>query len=150
VQSGFGAGSFCSSGESRGFLSAYGPRSSDSSAGSFRRFISFLHLDCATPCGRFRLVDEGDLELFGACARHLGGNRCFDVVEPSVAEEILPSASAYGADLLRAITDAFSPHHSGPVWVCEMCRAPISKVRLEAVAWICLCRDCKEREQSAA
>jgi RNA polymerase-binding transcription factor DksA len=34
--------------------------------------------------------------------------------------------------------------------VCEVCKQPISKARLEAVPWTHLCCECKERERSAA
>jgi DnaK suppressor protein len=54
------------------------------------------------------------------------------------------------AHLLRAIEDALARITQDRFGVCEMCRAPISKARLEAVPWTRLCRDCKEREQSAA
>jgi len=54
------------------------------------------------------------------------------------------------AHLLRAIEDALSRVAQDRFGVCEMCNSPISKARLEAVPWTRLCRDCKEREQSAA
>ena len=54
------------------------------------------------------------------------------------------------ANLLRAIEDALARITQDRFGVCEMCSAPISKARLEAVPWTRLCRDCKEREQSAA
>jgi DnaK suppressor protein len=44
--------------------------------------------------------------------------------------------------LARIVEERFS--------ICEMCSSPISKARLEALPWTHLCRDCKEREQSAA
>ena len=52
--------------------------------------------------------------------------------------------------LLRAIEDALARITQDRFGVCETCSAPISKARLEAVPWTRLCRDCKEREQSAA
>jgi RNA polymerase-binding transcription factor len=54
------------------------------------------------------------------------------------------------AHLLRAIEDALARITQDRFGVCEMCSAPISKARLEAVPWTRLCRDCKEHEQSAA
>jgi DnaK suppressor protein len=54
------------------------------------------------------------------------------------------------AHLLRAIEDALARITEDRFGVCEMCNSPISKARLEAVPWTRLCRDCKEREQSAA
>ena len=52
--------------------------------------------------------------------------------------------------LLQAIDDALLRISVGTFGVCEVCKHPISKVRLEAVPWTRLCRDCKERKQSAA
>ena len=54
------------------------------------------------------------------------------------------------AHLLRAIEDALTRITQDRFGVCETCGSPISKARLEAVPWTRLCRDCKEREQSAA
>jgi DnaK suppressor protein len=54
------------------------------------------------------------------------------------------------AHLLRAIEDALARIAQDRFGVCEMCNSPMSKARLEAVPWTRLCRDCKEREQSAA
>jgi DnaK suppressor protein len=54
------------------------------------------------------------------------------------------------AHLLRAIEDALARISHDRFGVCETCGSPISKARLEAVPWTRLCRDCKEREQSAA
>jgi len=54
------------------------------------------------------------------------------------------------AHLLRAIEDALTRIARDRFGVCEVCSSPISKARLEAVPWTRLCRDCKEREQSAA
>ena len=52
--------------------------------------------------------------------------------------------------LLRGIEDALARISHDRFGVCETCGSPISKARLEAVPWTRLCRDCKEREQSAA
>jgi DnaK suppressor protein len=52
--------------------------------------------------------------------------------------------------LLKAIEDALARIRAETFGVCEVCKHPISKARLEAVPWTRLCRDCKEREQSAA
>jgi len=54
------------------------------------------------------------------------------------------------AHLLRAIEGALARITKDRFGVCETCGSPISKARLEAVPWTRLCRDCKEREQSAA
>jgi DnaK suppressor protein len=55
-----------------------------------------------------------------------------------------------GGRLLRAIDDALARMRKGTYGVCEVCRRPISKVRLEAVPWARLCRECKEEEHPAA
>jgi DnaK suppressor protein len=52
--------------------------------------------------------------------------------------------------LLRAIQEALARIRQGTYGVCVVCKQPISKARLEAVPWTCLCRECKEREHSAA
>jgi DnaK suppressor protein len=52
--------------------------------------------------------------------------------------------------LLRAIEDALGRVRRGSYGICDACKQPISKVRLEAVPWSRHCRDCKEREHSAA
>src|SRR5713226_5787086 len=52
--------------------------------------------------------------------------------------------------LLRAIEEALNRMRQGTYGVCEACGHPISKVRLYAVPWARHCRECKEREHSAA
>ena len=52
--------------------------------------------------------------------------------------------------LLRAIEEALARLRAGTFGICENCKKPISKARLEAVPWTRLCRECKERERSAA
>jgi DnaK suppressor protein len=54
------------------------------------------------------------------------------------------------ARLLRAIEEALARIKQGTFGVCQVCRQPVSKDRLEAVPWTRLCRECKEREHSAA
>jgi DnaK suppressor protein len=54
------------------------------------------------------------------------------------------------ARLLRAIEDALARVRQGTFGVCQVCKQPVSKARLEAVPWTRLCRECKEREHSAA
>ncbi|MGB9506770.1 MAG: TraR/DksA C4-type zinc finger protein, partial [Candidatus Acidiferrum sp.] len=48
------------------------------------------------------------------------------------------------AHLIRAIEDALTRISAGRFGVCEVCKQPISKARLEAVPWTRVCRDCKE------
>ncbi len=52
--------------------------------------------------------------------------------------------------LARAIEEALVRVRKRIYGVCESCRHPISRARLEAVPWTRLCRECKERERSAA
>ena len=52
--------------------------------------------------------------------------------------------------LARAIEEALARIRQGAYGACEICKQPISEARLEAVPWTHLCRECKERERSAA
>src|SRR5579863_8871639 len=52
--------------------------------------------------------------------------------------------------LLRAIDEALGRMRRGTYGVCEVCKQPIPKVRLEAVPWARHCRNCKEQEHPAA
>jgi DnaK suppressor protein len=55
------------------------------------------------------------------------------------------------AHLMRAIEDALTRINRGSFGVCEVCKQPISKARLEAFPWTRVCRDCKdERDPSSA
>ena len=46
--------------------------------------------------------------------------------------------------LFRAIEDAIARIKRGTYGVCELCKRPISKARLDAVPWTHVCRKCKE------
>ena len=48
--------------------------------------------------------------------------------------------------LARAIEAALARMGQGTYGVCEVCKQPISKARLEAVPWTRHCRECKERQ----
>src|SRR5260370_24175659 len=48
------------------------------------------------------------------------------------------------AHLMRAIEEALARINRGSFGVCEVCKEPISRARLEAVPWTRVCRDCKE------
>jgi len=50
--------------------------------------------------------------------------------------------------LLKEIDAALARIRAGTFGVCEVCRKPIAKPRLEAVPWAGLCRDCGELEQA--
>jgi RNA polymerase-binding transcription factor len=52
--------------------------------------------------------------------------------------------------LARAIEEAFARIRKCTYGVCKACGHPISKARLNAVPWTRHCRQCKEREHSAA
>jgi DnaK suppressor protein len=52
--------------------------------------------------------------------------------------------------LLRAIDEALGRITRRGYGVCESCRKPIARARLEAVPWTRHCRHCKEQEHSAA
>jgi DnaK suppressor protein len=75
-----------------------------------------------------------------------------DLLESAYADteaELRISLRQTDGRLLQAIDGALMRISVGTFGVCEVCKHPISKVRLEAVPWTRLCRDCKEREQSA-
>jgi DnaK suppressor protein len=52
--------------------------------------------------------------------------------------------------LVRAIEEALTRIRHEEFGICEECRQPISKARLEAVPWTRWCRDCKERQDSGS
>jgi len=54
------------------------------------------------------------------------------------------------ARLLRAIEEVLARIKQGTFGVCQVCKQLVSKARLGAVPWTRLCRECKEREHSAA
>jgi len=76
-----------------------------------------------------------------------------DLIEQANAdEEAELQIQLHQADgrLLRAIEEALDRIKKRTYGVCETCAHPISKVRLNAVPWARHCRECKEREHSAA
>ena len=52
------------------------------------------------------------------------------------------------ARLLRAIEEALTRINRDTFGVCEVCKQPISRARLEAVPWTRVCRNCKEQEHA--
>ena len=52
--------------------------------------------------------------------------------------------------LMRAIEEALGRINHLCYGVCESCKRPIAKARLEAVPWTRHCRNCKEQEHTAA
>lgn len=76
-----------------------------------------------------------------------------DPVEQATAEAVAElEVQLHRTDgrLLRAIEEALVRITNGSYGVCESCRKPIAKSRLEAVPWTRHCRQCKEQEHSAA
>jgi hypothetical protein len=69
---------------------------------------------------------------------------------PSVEAELQIRLHQTDARLLRAIEEALARIKQGTFGVCQVCKQPVSKDRLESVPWTRLCRECKEREHSAA
>lgn len=54
------------------------------------------------------------------------------------------------AHLLEVIEEALARMRNGSYGVCVVCHQPIAKARLEAVPWTRHCRDCKEKQHTAA
>jgi RNA polymerase-binding protein DksA len=52
--------------------------------------------------------------------------------------------------LLRAIEEALGRINHLGYGVCESCKRPIAKARLEAVPWTRHCRKCEDQEHTAA
>jgi DnaK suppressor protein len=62
--------------------------------------------------------------------------------------ELLIRLRATDARLITAIEDALARIRAGTFGVCETCKRPISKARLEAVPWTHLCTTCKEQRDA--
>jgi RNA polymerase-binding transcription factor len=81
------------------------------------------------------------------------GDMSGDLIDRAVADteaELQIRLRQADGRVLKAIDAALERMRAGTYGVCESCGQPISKVRLEAVPWARLCRECKERRQSAA
>jgi len=75
-----------------------------------------------------------------------------DVIDQANADaevELQISLHQRDARLLQAIEEALARIKQGTFGVCQVCKRPISKARLEAVPWTRLCRECKEAGRSA-
>jgi DnaK suppressor protein len=71
-----------------------------------------------------------------------------DLMERASADaeaELQIRLNASDGRLLKAIEDALARIRVGTFGVCETCKRPISKARLEAVPWTHLCAKCKEQ-----
>jgi DnaK suppressor protein len=78
------------------------------------------------------------------------GGDLVDVASADLEAEIQIRTHKPDVHLVRAIEGALARIRWGTFGTCETCKRPLSKARLEAVPWTRLCRECKEREQSAA
>jgi DnaK suppressor protein len=105
-----------------------------------------------------RLLVEKRQELFTAstsagAAIPAAGRVEGDPVEQATAEAVAElEIQLHRTDgrLLRAIEEALDRITHGIYGVCESCKQPIARARLEAVPWTRHCRQCKEQEHSAA
>ena len=69
-----------------------------------------------------------------------------DQANSNAEAELQISVHHSDAHLLSAIEDALARIRRGTFGVCEACKQPISKARLEAVPWTRHCRKCKEHQ----
>ncbi len=69
-----------------------------------------------------------------------------DQANSDAEAELQVSVHQSDAHLLRAIEEALARIRQGTFGVCQACKQPISKARLEAVPWARLCRECKEHD----
>jgi RNA polymerase-binding transcription factor len=70
-----------------------------------------------------------------------------DVIDKASAEtelKVQVSLRQTESHLLRAIEEALVRIDQGSYGVCQICGKPIPKVRLDAVPWTRVCRECKE------
>ena len=103
-----------------------------------------------------RLLMEKQRELLSGQSDDLApvpaaGGREGDIVDQANADaeaELQIRLHQTDARLLRAIEEALARIKQGTFGVCQVCKQPVSKARLEAVPWSRHCRDCKEHEQS--
>ena len=100
-----------------------------------------------------RLEELSSKRIVAASLAPVAGDSQGDVIDQANADaeaDLHIRLHKSDSHLLRAIEDALARITHDRFGVCEMCNSPMSKARLEAVPWTRLCRDCKEREQSAA
>ena len=102
-----------------------------------------------------RLLEKQEELLFPDAEARVprAGGREGDLIDQANADaeaELQIRLHQSESHLLRAIDDALSRMRQGTYGVCETCKRPIAKVRLEAVPWTRHCRECKERENPAA
>ncbi len=71
-----------------------------------------------------------------------------DVIDKATAEtevKVQVRLRQTESHLLRAIEEALARIDQGIFGQCQVCGEPIPEVRLDAVPWTHVCRDCKER-----
>ena len=78
------------------------------------------------------------------------GGDLMDYASADTEAEIQIRLHQSDAHLVRAIEGALARIRRATFGICETCKRPISEARLKAVPWTRVCRECKEREQSAA
>ena len=79
------------------------------------------------------------------------GGRQGDIIDQANSDaeaELQIRVHQSDAHLLRAIEEALARIRQGTFGVCQACKQPISRARLEAVPWTRLCRECKERQHA--
>jgi DnaK suppressor protein len=95
------------------------------------------------------LLPEPDAESPAPRAGGMEGD-LGDIASAEVEAELRVRLRQNETHLLHAIDAALARMRKGTYGICETCRQPISKVRLEAVPWARHCRDCKEAQHPAA
>jgi DnaK suppressor protein len=79
------------------------------------------------------------------------GGRQGDIIDQANSDaeaELQIRVHQSDAHPLRAIEEALARIRQGTFGVCQVCKQPISRARLEAVPWTHLCRECKERQST--
>ncbi len=99
---------------------------------------------------RFLLAKQRELSVTRGVVPAAGGSQGDLVDEANLDTEADLQIQVRQTDvrLLRAIEEALTRIRRGTFGICEVCRRPISRARLEAVPWTRHCLDCKEREHT--
>jgi DnaK suppressor protein len=77
-------------------------------------------------------------------AGHLPGDFT-DQATAATEAEVQVRLRQTDSHLRRAIEDALGRIEQGTFGVCTACKKPVPQVRLDAVPWTRLCRECKEK-----
>ncbi len=88
---------------------------------------------------------QGDARALVPAAGGLQGDM-IDQANADAEAELQIQLHQTDGRLLRAIEEALARIRQGAYGVCEVCKRPISKARLEAVPWTRRCRECKEQK----